>query len=334
MTSAWHSSLDPYLLLADAVIVTDKDHRILAVNHAYEVVTGYESEEILGKKAGILRTPLTPAETYDSMRAAIHHGLPWMGVFTNRKKSNDLWHSSISITPFAIEGNTYYVGVFRELEQLERGYYLAEERVGNIQESLLKVLAISCEIRDPGIEGHLLRVRQITAQLVAKHNERMRLRISDVRLHHIAYSSILHDIGKSAIPEGILYKPGPLTDYERKIVEMHPLIGVDILEKINSDFDHDLVIKEMDTARNIILYHHEKWDGTGYPEQLSGLQIPFEARIVSLVDVYDAVTSRRSYKERWSAEEAVDYIREQKGKHFDPDIVDSFLELLLEQKFI
>ncbi|MNZ99739.1 Cyclic di-GMP phosphodiesterase response regulator RpfG [compost metagenome] len=261
------------------------------------------------------------------MKAAIRAGLAWSGVFTNRKKNQELWHSSITITPFLVADTTYFVGVFRELEQLDRGFYLNEERIRSIQGSLLKVLAISCEIRDPGIESHLCRVQQLTEKLVARYNERHDFSMSIEDMDHISHSSILHDIGKSAIPEGILYKPGPLADYERKIIEMHTLIGVDIVDKTYAEFNDKLFESETVTSKNIILYHHERWDGTGYPHQLKGEDIPLESRIVSVVDVFDALTTKRPYKEKWSIERALAYLKEQRGKQFDPEVVDAFLSL-------
>ncbi|TXK76735.1 HD domain-containing protein [Paenibacillus sp. N3.4] len=329
-----NNNLTIFLALADAVIITDSEHRILAVNESYERITGYSSDDIIGKKAGILRTPYTPKETYIHMKTALQASTSWSGVFTNRKMNQDLWHSSITITPFSVEGIIYYVGVFRELEQLDRGFYLDEERVRNVQGSLLKVLAISCEIRDPGIESHLSRVQYLTKLLIHRHNERHQLNISVEALSLIAHSSILHDIGKSAIPEGILYKPGPLADYERTIIEMHTVIGVDIVDKIYAELDGDLFESELSTAKNIILHHHEKWDGTGYPQQLQGVDIPLEARVVSVVDVFDALTTKRPYKEKWSIELAVQYLVEQKGKHFDSEIVDSFLSLYDEELIV
>lgn len=317
----------PLLSLADAVIITDHQHHICLVNDSYERVTGYKESEIIGKKASILRTCHTPPETYLDMKASLNLFQPWSGVFTNRTRYGDLWHSSITITPYFINNKTYFVGVFRVLEELERGYYLDENRVRGLQGSLLKVLAISCEIRDPGIENHLIRVRDLTEKLLERHSERMNLQLSSLLMKEIVNSSILHDIGKSAIPEGILYKPGSLAPYERTIIEMHPHIGVDILTKIYGELDDELFETEFSVAKNIILYHHEKWSGEGYPAGLKGQVIPLEARIVSVVDVYDALTTKRSYKEKWAQKAAIDLLIEQKGNHFDPDIVDSFISL-------
>jgi putative two-component system response regulator len=323
-----YEQLSPYLKLADAVIITDEAHHIIAVNPAYEKITGYVTEEIIGKRASILRTSYTPKETHDQMKAALKQGSPWSGVFTNRRRDSSVWHSSITITPLESAGAVYYIGVFRELEKLKSGFYLPEERISSIQSSMLKVLAISCEIRDPGIEQHLVRVRDLTERLTHFHNERLQLGWPEELVNRIAHSSILHDIGKSGIPEGILYKPGPLAYYERNIVEMHTQIGVDIIDKIYAELNDDLFNQELELGKNIILYHHEKWDGTGYPHQLSGDGIPIEARIVSVVDVFDALTSTRPYKEKWSEERALAYLSEQRGQHFDPELVDSFLALI------
>jgi putative two-component system response regulator len=323
------STLTPFLQLADAVMITDSQHQIIAVNATYEKITGYALREVANQKASIVRTSYTPQATHDQMKRSLAAGKPWSGVFTNRRRDDSLWHSSITITPFAHEQTLYYVGIFRELEQLKSGFYLPEERISKLQSSMLKVLAISCEIRDPGIEEHLVRVRDLTERLTGFHNSRMKLGWSSDKVNMIANASILHDIGKSGIPEGILYKPGPLAYYERQIVEMHTQIGADIIEKIYLEFSDELLANELASGKNIILYHHEKWDGSGYPHRLSGEDIPVEARIVSVVDVFDALTSARPYKEKWTTERALALIKEQRGKHFDPAIVDSFMELIL-----
>ncbi|MFJ7938466.1 HD-GYP domain-containing protein [Peribacillus sp. NPDC096622] len=175
-----------------------------------------------------------------------------------------------------------------------------------------------------------MRVQNLTEQLVIVHNRRCQLELSKSYMNLIVHSSILHDIGKAEIPEGILYKPGPLSPYERKIIEMHPLMGSDILNKISREINND-VISSLEVAENIILHHHEKWDETGYPDRLKGEEIPLEARIVAIVDVFDALTSRRPYKDSWSVERALSFINEQKGKHFDPSIVVSFFSCFDEK---
>lgn len=132
----------------------------------------------------------------------------------------------------------------------------------------------------------------------------------------------MHDIGKIGIPDSIMLKPGKLTNEEFAVMKTHPVIGAEIL----GDSDSELIA----LAKLVSLTHHEKWNGTGYPNQLKGEDIPIEGRIVALADVFDALTSVRPYKDAWTVEAAMELINNEKGKHFDPHLVDIF-EPLLEQ---
>jgi putative two-component system response regulator len=132
----------------------------------------------------------------------------------------------------------------------------------------------------------------------------------------------MHDIGKIGIPDAILLKPGKLTPEEFEIIKTHTVIGAKILEGDDSDI--------LSMARDIVLGHHEKWDGSGYPFARAGESIPVSARIVALADVFDALTSERPYKMAWPLARAVEYIKANAGKHFDPELVDVFFENLSE----
>lgn len=132
----------------------------------------------------------------------------------------------------------------------------------------------------------------------------------------------MHDIGKIGIPDSIMLKPGKLTHEEFVVMKNHPVIGAEIL----GESDSELIA----LAKLVSLTHHEKWDGTGYPNQLKGEDIPIEGRIVALADVFDALTSVRPYKDAWTVEAAMELINKEKGKHFDPQLVEIF-EPLLEQ---
>lgn len=323
---------DLILQLADAIVITDSNHVVLAINDTYTKLTGYAESEIIGHKAGQLRTSFTPKSMYVEMKRNLGQMQGWSGIFTNRNKKGELWTSSITITPYIIDGHVYYVGMFRALEHLKRGQYLSERRIIQLQSALLRVLAISCEIRDPAIESHLLRVQQMTELLLVRYMKQNKLTTNDIDVKAIVSASILHDIGKSAIPEGILYKPSALAPHERKIIEMHTYIGIDIFEKIYNELDDELIVNQSMYAKNIIKYHHERVDGTGYPEQLKGEDIPLEARIVSVVDVFDALTTKRPYKDKWTHEQAIAYIIEQKDKQFDAKVVDAFVSLYEEDK--
>jgi response regulator RpfG family c-di-GMP phosphodiesterase len=128
--------------------------------------------------------------------------------------------------------------------------------------------------------------------------------------------ALMHDIGKMAIPDSILLKPGPLTEDEWTIMRQHPALAYDLLSPI----------AYLRPALDIPYCHHEKWDGTGYPRKLKGVQIPLSARIFAIIDVWDALRSNRPYRTAWQENQAREYLQDQSGKHFDPAVVDAFFE--------
>ena len=168
------------------------------------------------------------------------------------------------------------------------------------------------DLRDRETEGHSRRVTQLTVRLAQV------LGISDDEIMHIRRGALLHDMGKIGIPDSILHKPDQLTAEEWTIMRKHPQLAYDMLYPI----------EYLRPALEIPLTHHEKWDGTGYPHRLNGNQIPLVARIFAVVDVWDALTSDRPYRPAWSQAEALTYIREQSGKHFDPQAVDLFFKVV------
>jgi len=179
-------------------------------------------------------------------------------------------------------------------------------------------------------EGHLKRVQMYTKELLDFHNKRLNLNLSKEEKADIVHGSVMHDLGKAGVSERILCKKGPLEEHERTIIETHPLIGAYMLDKMIDATSYENKNRYTIT-KNIIKYHHERWDGTGYPEKLKEHEIPFEARLISVVDTYDALTSKRCYKEPWTVEEAIHFIKEKKAIFFEPTIVESFL--LLKNKW-
>jgi len=177
-------------------------------------------------------------------------------------------------------------------------------------------LSVAAEFRDDDTAEHILRISR-TSTLIA---ETMGMAPDQVEL--IQHASPMHDIGKIGIPDAILRKPGPLSFEERNIVEKHTLIGADIL----GDPPNDLIR----IARDIALTHHERWDGKGYPNGVAGNDIPICGRIVSLADVFDALVSKRSYKEAFALEIALEIMRFEDGKHFDPGVAGGFFSILPE----
>lgn len=168
------------------------------------------------------------------------------------------------------------------------------------------------ELRDEDTEGHTQRVAEMTVRLARE------MKISEENIVHIRRGALLHDIGKMAIPDAILGKPGPLTDEEWDIMRKHPIFAYQMLSSIS----------HLRPALAIPCCHHEKWDGSGYPARLKGKAIPLEARIFAVVDVWDALRSNRPYRSAWPDEQVVAYIQAEAGKHFDPQIVTTFMKII------
>ena len=191
------------------------------------------------------------------------------------------------------------------------------------QKTTIFALSKLAETRDNETGDHLHRMRNyciLLAQLV-KYSGKTDS-VSNQFLRDIYDSSILHDIGKVGIPDHILLKPGPLTPEEFEVIKTHTVIGYHALEEPSKELGENSFL---DMAKDVILYHHERWDGKGYPNGLKGDDIPLSARIVSIGDVYDALTSKRPYKGAMSHEEAVEIIRKEAFK-FDPMLLDLFME--------
>jgi HD-GYP domain-containing protein (c-di-GMP phosphodiesterase class II) len=168
------------------------------------------------------------------------------------------------------------------------------------------------ELRDEDTEGHTRRVTDLTMRLFQI------MGVDETEAEHARRGSLLHDIGKIAVPDKILLKPGPLDVDEMIVMRKHPQFAYDLLAPITY----------LRPALNIPWCHHEKWDGSGYPRGLKGEEIPLVARIFAIADVYDALISNRPYRLAWTRENALDYIREQSGIHFDPQVVKTFMTLI------
>jgi PAS domain S-box-containing protein len=172
------------------------------------------------------------------------------------------------------------------------------------------------DLRDHETEGHSQRVTEMSLELARL------LKLSEEDMKNIKRGSLLHDIGKMGVPDSILFKPGKLTDEEWEIMRKHPIYAFQLLS----------LIKYLAPALDIPYCHHERWDGTGYPRKLKGQNIPLAARIFAIVDVWDALTSDRPYRQALSKSEALEYIPTQSGKHFDPDIVKLFISTIVNME--
>lgn len=218
------------------------------------------------------------------------------------------------------KGLGYVIVLGLVLRRATRTYVVGVERANaaHIESNLelVRRLALAAEYRDDETGGHNQRIGSYAAIVAAKLNLDPKL------CETLSYAALLHDLGKIGVPDSLLLKPGLFNAEERAAMERHTTLGAEIL----SGGYHPLV----EMSHTVALTHHERWDGTGYPQGLAGHDIPIEGRIVAVCDVYDALTSKRPYKEAWTAEEAIAEIVRQSGIHFDPLVVDAFLKCRLE----
>jgi putative two-component system response regulator len=199
-----------------------------------------------------------------------------------------------------------------------------------VQEVAIRALARLAETRDIETGNHLLRT-QSYVRLLAEHlrtHPQHGPSMTDAHIDLLAKSAPLHDIGKVGIPDSVLLKPGRLTAEERTVMETHAALGAAAIEQAEADTEQR--IEFLSVAKDIARSHHERWDGGGYPDHLAGQNIPLSARLMAVADVFDALTTRRPYKEPMPFGQAVDLIIQGSGNHFDPAIVDAFLAKLPE----
>ncbi|MGE5594749.1 MAG: HD domain-containing phosphohydrolase [Hyphomicrobiales bacterium] len=200
----------------------------------------------------------------------------------------------------------------REIEEALARSHVALERA---YQSTLEGWSKALELRDAETEGHSQRVTGLTVEMARRAG------FSGEELVHVRRGALLHDIGKMAIPDSVLLKPGPLTAGEWEVMRQHPRHAFEMLS----------AIEFLRPALDIPLYHHERWDGGGYPAGLAGEEIPLSARLFAVVDVWDALSSARPYKDPWPADRVLAHIDSLRGRHFDPDVVPLFMAALEER---
>lgn len=185
-------------------------------------------------------------------------------------------------------------------------------------DGVIRGWAAALELRGIEPKGHAQRITQLTRRLGVK------MGLAGQELDDIHRGVLLHDIGKMGIPDDVLLKGSVLNEPERKMIGRHPVDAFELLKSVSA----------LKTALDIPLYHHERWDGKGYPHQMIGEEIPLPARMFAIVDVWDAMLSNRPYRAAYSREDALQHIKQQSGKHFDPDVVKAFLSVLEEDSML
>jgi len=238
---------------------------------------------------------------------------------------SEMWMRLIVICLFMIFGSHVQYTINKR-KKAEMDLLESYRKLQNARMATILGLAKLAEYRDEGTGTHLERIREY-AKLIAEElakNPTYAGHITPEYIDDIYQSSILHDIGKVGIPDAVLLKPDKLSDEEFDVIKRHTTLGGDAINAIEAKIEGQSFLA---LGKEIAYNHHEKWDGSGYPRGLNGVDIPLSARIIALADVYDALTTKRFYKEAFSHKKSRQMIVELKGTHFDPELVDVFLAL-------
>ncbi|MDX4047462.1 PAS domain S-box protein [Aliarcobacter skirrowii] len=287
---------------------TDLNGIITHASSAFCKISGYTKEELLGQPHNIVRHPDMPKSIFKKI---------WDSLKAERK-------ITIEIKNLRKDGSYYWVVADLEPEYDDLGNHIgyfavreditANKEIEELQKEVIFTMGSIAEFRSKETGEHIKRVAKYSRILATAYG------LCEDEVDMLELASPMHDIGKIAIPDAILNKPAKLTNEEFEIIKTHAQKGHDMLEISNRPL--------FKVASQIALTHHEKYDGTGYPNSLKGEDIPIFGRITALADVFDAIGSDRCYKKAWEMEKVLEFIKEQRGKHFDPKLVDIFFENL------
>jgi PAS domain S-box-containing protein/putative nucleotidyltransferase with HDIG domain len=262
-------------------------------------------EEFLGRNVTQVLSPDLAREVQDAMQVCSLGDRVGILEYQVKTQSGLAQNFEARVTKTNLGDYLFVVRNITRRKQTEAELKTAYKALAAAYNATIEGWSKALELRDQETNGHTLRVTQMTLQLARMMN------FCEEELEHIRRGALLHDIGKMALPDSILFKPGPLNSEEWELMHQHPSVAYDML----------VDIEYLQPALDIPLCHHERWDGTGYPRGLSGEEIPIAARIFAVADVWDALCSERPYHPAWSTGKALDYIMKQAGKQFDPNVV-------------
>ncbi len=295
-------ALEPEIVLLD-VMLPDID--------GFEVATRLKSDPDLAGIPVVMVTALTSKE--DRVKALEAGADDFLSKPVDRAELQARVRSLIQVRAYHRHMKEYQTRLESEVARKTRELkeYIEKLRIAYLD--TIHRLSRAAEYRDQETYQHIVRMGYLSAAIARQ------LGFSEEDVDTMLCAAPMHDVGKIGIPDRILLKPGKLTEAERKLMEEHTIIGGRILEKPLNPYT--------EWARVIALTHHERWDGTGYPRRLEGENIPLIGRIVAVADVFDALTSRRPYKEPFPLDVSFDIVKGARGSHFDPRVVDAFLEI-------
>lgn len=289
---------------------TNTKGKITFVNDKFCDISGYTKEELIGKNHNLVRHPDMDKNVFTELWKTISNGDSWSGIIKNRKKDNSAYWVSTTIIPIKNKHNKIkeYIAIRHDLTKL----FELHQEVEDTQREIVYKLGEVGETRSKETGNHVKRVAQYSKDLALLYG-------LDPKEAQILFdASPMHDIGKVGIPDEILKKPSKLTKEEFDIMKTHAEIGYKLLKGSKRP-----VLK---AAAIVAKEHHEKYDGSGYPRGLKGEDIHIYGRITALADVFDALGSHRYYKKAWEDERIIDLLKSERGKHFDPQLVDLFMD--------
>ncbi len=296
--------------ISTIVSKTDIHGRITYVNEKFCNISGFKSSELIGKKHNIIRHPDLPKEFFSNLWETILAKKIWNGVVKNKKKNGDYYITDSTIKPILDKHGEIieFMSIRHDVTEL----FDLNEEISRTQHEMLYLLGEVGETRSEETGNHVRRVAEYSKLLGELYG------LDKDEISNLYTASPMHDIGKIGISDAILLKPGKLDDAEYEIMKQHAKIGFDMFK--NSE-------RPILKAAAIIAYeHHEKWDGTGYPRSLAKDEIHIYGRITALTDVFDALSCERVYKKPWPMEQILELLKEERGKHFDPTLVDLFFQ--------
>ncbi len=305
---------------AEGVAIFDNTGILQYVAPAEKRLTGTEAQELIGKSAFANIYYEDIPLILQAIQDSAHKPNRVSTVEYRLLRARHGWQY-FEATIHDMRNNPHVNGVvinYRDISQRKQAEAKIQHQANEIiqaYDATLEGWARALELRDKDTEGHTRRVTELALKLAHAMN------LPKEQLIHLQRGAILHDIGKVAIPDAILHKTGPLSNAEQEIMREHPIHAYKMLS----------AIPFLQPALNVPYCHHEKWDGTGYPRGLKGAEIPIAARIFSIVDVWDALTSDRPYRAAWEPEKALNYIKKNSGSFFDPHIVKTFLAIFYKE---
>jgi PAS domain S-box-containing protein/putative nucleotidyltransferase with HDIG domain len=294
-------------------LVDQASLQFLEVNEAAIQHYGYIREEFLSMSEPDLRLPEESSSVQNKY-------VKFVPDLRHRCKDGRMISVQTAVHPFKLENKQVALTAaidITERKQMEGALRQANQDLRLSYDATIEGWSRALEVRDRETEGHTQRVTRLTMDLAQE------MGLSAGELIHVRRGALLHDIGKMGVPDQILLKPARLTKVEWQIMRQHPLLSYNLLARI------DFLRPALDIPR----YHHERWDGSGYPTGLKGEQIPLAARIFAVIDVWDALTSDRPYRKRWGRKKALEFIQAQSGKYFDPKVVEMFMGLIARETY-